>query len=1261
MSFRKTNLLIFAILVWLTSPSFIYALPEGESVVSGSATFDRSAPNTLNVNTPSDKLIVDYNSFNIAQQEAVNFAQPSSSAIALNRVVGIDPSSILGALNANGRIFIVNPNGVLFGPNSRVDVAALVASTLNISNEDFLNGNYNFYKVEGKNGYIINQGYIASQPGGYICLLSQAVENRGTIQAELGTVVLASGEKMTLALDDLNQISVVIAEPVKEAVFGSDGEKIDSAIKNSGTISANGGKVILTAKVLKDVFDYAINNTGIIEAKSVVNHNGVIELVATGAPIVNSGSLIAGEVKVNTDSDFINIGNIITDGNQELPDGGKVTIEAETVLHQGKISANAFERGIAGEIILISQSLTTLDTNSTTEARALGLAGNGGRILIDSKGGNTVVNKNAVIDVSAGAISGNAGFIEVSAFDQLGFYGVLNGRAPPGYKIGTAILDPEQSDISGTFDVNTTIFNKADIRIAGDIILVGNIVFNIFSDHKSKTPNDWHNKTGGITYKSGAELSVISGASAILNLKAAGDGKIKGIGTSQQQPIKTNVAKLSAEINPSSSGDIYISQGATPLTLTSLTTPNGTISVTAADSIHDGNGSLNNITATNLILSAATGIGSADNPLETQVSYLQATNTTSGDINITNTGDLIITSLANPARSINLTASGTITQSGAITAGTLIITTKKDGGADITLDSVNNDVDILALYSYKADGTTVAGGNLTFTDRNDIKITEIKTTGNITLTATNTSLTGTLTLDSSSVLKINGNLNVSSADANLNASAGTIDLDGNLVLSAGPLTAPSGNFYIGGNFNHTGGTFNANLGTVIFDGTSLQEITSGSLSFNAITIANASSAGVYFKDALIATTLTDITASTKLTFKASVNHNITNLYLDGQAATTRITLVSDTPATQFNLTGLNGTVNAAYVDVKDSNVANLIVATGSNKDSGNNINWYLVDHFIVRTQSDGSSTNMNAGDSLELKITAIDGSGGISTSFSGSNKTLTFSGPADAPNGSHPTVEEVKIGLPVSSVTFTNGVANASPGTALTFIPKKAESSSIDVSDGIKSSTDDIAYRLDLVVNPASANKLNFVQQPTNTIAGATITPSPTVAVRDIWNNLCTNDNITTVTIAIGTNPGSGTLSGRLTQIIFSGIATFNDLSINNPGIGYSLLAFSPGLIGAVSNSFNVNVNVATTSSIASQLSNAMVFRPLPPTSEQLGGYQFNPFIPMGPVYFYHPLTPIDMSAFEAFILEDGAYEFIDGKINIIGHKGLSDFLFLRR
>ena len=143
---KKINFFVSSALVLLTAVSPVYCLPQDEQVVSGSAQFDRSTANTLNVNTPSDKLIVNYSGFDIAQAETVNFNQPSSSSVALNRVTGGNPSAIFGALRANGQIFVVNPNGIMFGPNSRVDVAGLVASTLDISNEDFLSGKYNFFK-----------------------------------------------------------------------------------------------------------------------------------------------------------------------------------------------------------------------------------------------------------------------------------------------------------------------------------------------------------------------------------------------------------------------------------------------------------------------------------------------------------------------------------------------------------------------------------------------------------------------------------------------------------------------------------------------------------------------------------------------------------------------------------------------------------------------------------------------------------------------------------------------------------------------------------------------------------------------------------------------------------------------------------------------------------------------------------------------------------------------------------------------------------
>jgi len=143
---KKSDISLIVLLLSLSTITPAYCLPQDEQVVSGTATFDRSTSDTLNVNTPSDKLIVNYSSFDIARQETVNFNQPSSSAVALNRVTeGVNPTQILGSLNANGRIFIINQNGVLFGQGSRVDAAALVASTLDIKNEDFLAGKYSFF------------------------------------------------------------------------------------------------------------------------------------------------------------------------------------------------------------------------------------------------------------------------------------------------------------------------------------------------------------------------------------------------------------------------------------------------------------------------------------------------------------------------------------------------------------------------------------------------------------------------------------------------------------------------------------------------------------------------------------------------------------------------------------------------------------------------------------------------------------------------------------------------------------------------------------------------------------------------------------------------------------------------------------------------------------------------------------------------------------------------------------------------------------
>ncbi|MFA6282110.1 MAG: filamentous hemagglutinin N-terminal domain-containing protein, partial [Candidatus Omnitrophota bacterium] len=377
-----------ATFLFFTTPVFSQSLPQGGTVVEGAANLDyTSQANTLNVNVGSDKVITNWDSFNVASGHTVNFNR-DTSFVSLNRVTGKDPSSIFGNINSkNGQIFLVNANGILFGKGSHVNVPGLVASTLDITNENFMKGNYEFYKVEGKNGSIVNQGIISTnKAGGYICLLSQAVDNQNVAIANSGTVTLAAGEQIrVVSLDNKDLIQVYVDKEVQSKILGIDGKPMDSAIKNSGTIQADGGKVILTAKAVNKVFDYAINNSGVVQAASVSDKDGVIELTASGAPILNTATgVIAAskEIKiVNETSDIVNegtirvsspvsgtatitlianngavlnSGSITTNGTSTAINGGRVALLGATLLQNGLISADAYLAGIAGTIELIS-------------------------------------------------------------------------------------------------------------------------------------------------------------------------------------------------------------------------------------------------------------------------------------------------------------------------------------------------------------------------------------------------------------------------------------------------------------------------------------------------------------------------------------------------------------------------------------------------------------------------------------------------------------------------------------------------------------------------------------------------------------------------------------------------------------------------------------------------------------------------------------------------------------------------------------------
>lgn len=244
-----------AVSVMLAFGANALAQPTGGVVASGDATISTGATSTT-ITQSTQNAIINWQSFNIAAGQSVQFVQPTSSSITLNRVLGADPSSILGSLSANGKVFLINPNGILFGQGASVNVGGLVASTLNMTDADFNAGNYKF--SGNGTGSVLNQGNINAD-GGYVALLGANVSNQGTISAQLGSVVLAAGSVMTMDVAGDGLLNIAVTEGA-----------VDALVQNGGLIRADGGQVLLTTQAAGSLLANSVNNTGVIQAQTLV-------------------------------------------------------------------------------------------------------------------------------------------------------------------------------------------------------------------------------------------------------------------------------------------------------------------------------------------------------------------------------------------------------------------------------------------------------------------------------------------------------------------------------------------------------------------------------------------------------------------------------------------------------------------------------------------------------------------------------------------------------------------------------------------------------------------------------------------------------------------------------------------------------------------------------------------------------------------------------------------------------------------------------
>lgn len=423
-----------AVIGLLMAPQPGLANPLGGQVVQGSATITQTSATRTDINQTSQKAIINWDDFSIGAGEHTNFNQPNANAVALNRVVTTNPSNILGRLTANGKVMIVNPNGVFFGKGSQVDVGALVATTSNISNADFMNDQMRFTAGNNPNAKITNEGMITVKDTGLVALVAPQVENNGIITAKLGKIALGAGDTFTLDFYGDDLVSFAVDQQTSQNI----------AVTQNGTLQADGGVVAITAAAAENVLDNVINMNGLVQAQTIANQKGEIVLLAPTGTINVAGKLdtsgngndggrveMIGQYAILHDSAVVtargaNGGFIETSGTQELG-----------IAANAKIDAGG-ETGFAGTWLLDPTILTIANGGAGTLGGA-GAQSVDADVIINSLNANTNVNMQAtnqiIINEAITATAGNANLdvdaplVDLNQKITLNGNGVLSGTA----------------------------------------------------------------------------------------------------------------------------------------------------------------------------------------------------------------------------------------------------------------------------------------------------------------------------------------------------------------------------------------------------------------------------------------------------------------------------------------------------------------------------------------------------------------------------------------------------------------------------------------------------------------------------------------------------------------------------------------------------------------------------------------------------------------------------------------------------------------
>ena len=406
---KKYSQIFLAVMAVLNTGLFsplsyaVGTLPTNGVVVNGSGGIAVNGQ-TMTIQQNTAVMGINWSTFNIGSGNSVIFQQPNASAVAINKILGNSASSIYGQLQSNGQVFLLNPNGVLFGKNSQVNVGSFVASTAQNISQD-TNGHWVLSNMGP--GSVINQGAIKAANGGFVVLAGAQITNQGTIDAQQGSVALTAGQTVTLSVDSGRLINVNINEGTLKAL-----------VDNQGIILADGGSVYLTASGVNTLLNTVVNNEGVIEARSLNQVNGRVILRGDGGDVISRGQIdVSGK-------------NIGESGGQVILSGDRVGL-----FDAAKIDASGFSQG--GTVIIGGDKLHKL-----IDVMDVPLAN------------QTMIANGTLIDISSS--HGDGGYVETSG-KRLSMQGQIDAQAA--HAAGQWLIDPTDITIGSTVSTASNTSN----------------------------------------------------------------------------------------------------------------------------------------------------------------------------------------------------------------------------------------------------------------------------------------------------------------------------------------------------------------------------------------------------------------------------------------------------------------------------------------------------------------------------------------------------------------------------------------------------------------------------------------------------------------------------------------------------------------------------------------------------------------------------------------------------------------------------------